>query len=142
MSMNVIHTIAPGAAINSGYFNQDNITFIQNAVTEELSREFQQQVIIDRASITRIMQRVLSERREVIPKMNRRVIMNLCNEFRNHQIQVNKHLNWESGFVSSQRNVDHIGRMTRFDHRGIKTNDKKKYDSKTRIGGSQRFYFT
>ena len=140
--MNVVHTIAPGAAINSGYFDVDNINFIQTRVSQELSRDFEQQVIIDRASITRVMQRVLAERREVIPKMNRRVIMYLCDEFRNHQHEVNKHLNWESGYVASQRNVDHVGRMTRFDHRGIKTNDKKKYDGKSRVGGSQRFYFT
>ena len=140
--MNVVHTIAPGASINSGYFDVDNINFIQTRVSQELSREFEQQIIIDRASITRIMQRVLAERREVVPKMNRRVIMYICNEFRNHQNEVNKHLNWESSYVSSQRNVDHAGRMTRFDHRGIKTNDKKKYDGKSRIGGSQRFYFT
>ena len=140
--MNVVHTIAPGAAINSGYFDPDNISFIQNRVSDELSREYEQQVIIDRASITRVMQRVLEERREVVPKMNRRVIMYLCNEFKNHQNVVNKHLNWEAGYVSSQRNVDHVGRMTRFDYRGIKTNDKKKYDGKTRVGGTQRFYFT
>ena len=140
--MNVIHTIAPGAAINSGYFDSDNISFIQNEVSKELSREYKQQVIIDRASITRIMQRILAERREVVPKMNRRAIMTLCNEFRNHQNQVNRNLNWEHNYVSSQRNVDHAGRMTRFDHRGIKTNDKKKYDGKSRVGGSQRFYFT
>ena len=142
MAMNVVHTIAPGAAIPSGYFDEDNVTFIQNKVTEVLSREFIQQIVIDRASIVRVMQRVLGERREVIPKLNQRVIMYLCNEFRAHQQETNRTLNWEEGYASSQRNVDHVGGMTRFDMRGIKTTDQKKYDGKTRVGGTLRFYFT
>jgi len=142
MAMNVIHTIAPGATIPSGYFDFDNINFIQSKVVEVLSREFIQQIVIDHASIIRVMQRVLEERREVIPRMNQRVIMYLCSEFRNHQHSVNRTLNWEDGYISSQRNVDKVGNMTRFDMRGIKTKDQKKYDGKSRVGGTLRFYFT
>lgn len=140
--MNVVHTIAPGATIPSGYFDTDNVNFIQGKVSEVLSWEYQQQIVIDHASIVRVMQRVLAERREVVPKLNQRVIMYLCNEFRNHQNEVNRSLNWEDGYVSSQRNVDTVGGMTRFDMRGIKTTDQKKYNGKTKVGGTLRFYFT
>ena len=61
MAMHLTHTIAPGAVIPLGYFDEENITFIQAKVAEVLSREFIQKIIIDRASIVRIMQRVLSE---------------------------------------------------------------------------------
>jgi len=140
--MNVIHTIIPGAAINEGYFDDDNISFIQQKVSEVLHREYYQTVIMGRSDIIRIMQRVLEERRENIPRMNQRVIMYLTNDFRDHQTQVNKHLNWEKGFAYSQKLIDPIGRTSHYDHRAIKTNDRKKYDGKERVGGTLRFYFT
>jgi len=142
MSTNVIHTIAPGAAIPLGYYDEDNINFIQNKIAEVLSREFIQRIVIDKASIVRVMQRVLAERREPIPKLNQRTIMYICNDFRNHQQETNRALNWEEGYVQSQRNIDHRGGMTRFDMRGIKTTDKHKYNGKGTVGGTLRFYFT
>src|SRR5688500_14448570 len=106
MAENVIHTIIPGATINLGYFDEDNITFIQRRIGEILLHEFVQWIDIDRASIVRTMQYILSQRREIVPKMNQRVIMSICNEFRNHQNEVNKVLVWEQGYVQSQRNID------------------------------------
>ena len=140
--MNVIHTIVPGATIPLDYFDRDNISFIENKVSDVLSREYHQQVIVNHASIVRVMQRVLVERREVVPKLNQRVIMYICNEFRNHQQETRQALNLEAGYVSSQRSVDRVGGMTRFDMRGIKTTDQKKYNGKGTVGGSLRFYFT
>lgn len=140
--MNVVHTIYPGAAINEGYFDDDNITFIQNKIAEVLSREYIQYIHINRADIIRVMQRVLEERRENVPKMNQRVIMYICNDFRTHQIDVNKKLNWEKYYVQSQRLMDMDGNVSRFDQRTIKTNDQKKFDGKSRVGGTLRFYFT
>ncbi len=142
MTEHSIFTIAPGAMIPYGFFDKDNITFIQHKISEVLSREFEQEVIIDRASIVRIMQRVLQERQEIIPKMNRRTIMYICDEFRNHQYQLNKRLNWEANYASTQKPIDVASGISRFDNLAIKTTDRKKYDGKTRVGGTLRFYFT
>jgi intracellular sulfur oxidation DsrE/DsrF family protein len=137
------HTISPGAAIPEGYYDIDNIDFIQNRVAQILLQEFQQIVVITHADIIRVMQSALEQRRENVPKLNQRVIMELCNSFRAHQIDTNKHLTWEEGYVSSQRLVDYVGGISRFDYRGIKLKDQPiKYDGKSRVGGTQRFYFT
>lgn len=140
--MNIVHTIVPGASIPYGYFDDDNVTFIQTKISEVLAREFQQTILIDKASIVRTMQFVLAERRENVPKSNRRVIMYICNDFRNHQYDVNRALKWEAGYISSQRLVDKVGGVSRFDQRAIKTTDQKKFDGKTKVGGTLRFYFT
>ena len=140
--LNVVHTIIPGATINEGYFDDDNIVFIQEKVAEILQKEYYQIIVIGRSDIIRIMQRVLEERRENIPRMNQRVIMILTSDFRAHQTQVNKHLNWESGYAYSQKRIDPIGRTSQYDHRAIKTKDQKKYDGKEKVGGTLRFYFT
>jgi hypothetical protein len=137
-----IHTISPGARINEGYFDDDNITFIQNKVSEVLLREYVQIVIMSRPDIIRIMQHVAEDRMEPVVKMNQRVIMYLTSDFRRHQQNVNKFLNFEEGYVSSQSLIDSVGQISRYDDRAIKTNDRKKYDSKTRVGGTSRFYFT
>lgn len=142
MAMNVIHTIIPGMVINEGYFDDDNISFIQHRVAEILSAEFIQIFIMSRGDVIRVMERVLEERRENVPKMNQRVIMILASDIRRHQADVNKHLNWEEGYSSSQKLIDPVGRISRFDNWGIKTNDRIKYDNKQRVGGTSRFYFT
>lgn len=132
-----IHTIYPGAIV-LGYFDNDNIEFIRIKVVDILSKQFVQKIIIDRASVIRIMQRIIEERRESVPKMNQRVIMTLCNEFRNHQIDVNKHMNWESYYVESQRLYDPtVSRGP--DLYSIKLNS---HLNKPRVGQTSRFYFT
>jgi len=137
------HTISPGAAIPQGYFDIDNINFIQEKVADILSQEYRQHVIFAHADIIRVMQRVLEERRENIPKLNQRVIMTLTNDFRVHQLDTNKHLNLEEWYVSSQRLVDYQGGISRFDYKAIKLKDHPiKYDGKSRVGGTVRFYFT
>ena len=140
--MNNIHTILPGAALPEGYFDDDNITFIQSKITEILSKDYAQMVIVGRSDIIRTMQHVLEERRENIPKLNQRVIMYITADFRRHQTEVNKHLNWAEGYSYSQRLIDPIGETSKFDHRSIKTTDQKKYDNKTKVGGTLRFHFT
>jgi hypothetical protein len=142
MAENVIHTIIPGATLNEGFFDNDNITFIQEKVAEVLHREYYQTIVISRDAIIRIMQRVLENRRENVPKMNQRVIMILTNDFRTHQIDVNRKLNWEAGYVYSQQRIDPIGKIEYFDRRNIKLKSDKKFDNKERVGGSLHFYFT
>src|SRR4051812_10302405 len=100
--MAYVQTIFPGF-VPPNYFSEDNIVFIQHKIIHVLGLEFTQKILVDRSSIIRIMQRVLEERLESIPRMNQRVIMYITNEFRNHQIDANKHLKWESGYIQSQR---------------------------------------
>jgi hypothetical protein len=140
-SQNVIHTQLPGN-FPVGYFDDDNISFIQNKVAELLSYEYAQAIIMDRGDIIRVMQRVLEERRENVAKSNQRVIMYLTDDFRTHQIERDRNFNWLEGYASSQILVDSAGQISRFDKRGIKLNSDIKYDGKSRVGGTVRFYFT
>ncbi len=134
-----IHTLVPNASIPLGFYDEDNIRFIQNKIVEVLKREYKQSILIDRESIVRLMARVLLERTESIPKMNQRVVMYACNDFRDHQIDANKHLNWEGHYVVSQRLYDPTVEIARFDP-GL--NRPPNRLGKPRIGGTTRFYFT
>lgn len=140
--MNTIHTVIPGSTINEGFFDEDTISFIQSRVTEIIRREYVQYVYMSREDIIKVMSSVLQQRRENVPKMCQRTIMFLVNDFLNHQINTTKFLNWEQGFVSSQSLMDSVGQTSKFDSRGIKTNDKKKYNQQSKVGGTTRFYFT
>jgi hypothetical protein len=132
-----IHTIFPGGR-PLGFFDIQNIEFIQSKISHVLSIEFKQNVIVDIASIKRIMQRVVEERIEAIPKMNQRVVMYITNEFRNHQLTANKHLNWEGHYFQSQRLYDPTVERGPF-LTGIKLKNRL---GKPRVGGTTRFYFT
>jgi len=142
MAENVIHTIIPGATLNEGFFDNDNITFVQEKVAEVLHRQYYQTIVMSRADIIRVMQRVLENRRETVPKMNQRVIMILTDDFRTHQLDVNRKLNWEAGYAYSQQRIDPIGKLEYFDSRSIKLTNTRKFDNREKIGGSLRFHFT
>lgn len=130
------HTVYPGY-IPLGYFDKDNVEFIKNKVTEVLQKEYIQPVNVDHASIIRIMGRVLEERLESVPKMNQRVVMYITNDFRNHQIDLIKRLNWEEGFKSSQKLYDPISQAG-IDTKFIKLSNRL---GKSRMGGTARFVF-
>lgn len=137
--MSNVHTLVPNAAIPYGFFDEDNIRFIQHKIVEVLHREFKQSILIDRGSIVRLMERVVEERREVIPKMNMRTIMYACNDFRDHQAQANRNLNWEGHYVVSQRLYDPTVERASFDP---ELNTPPNRLGKPKIGGTTRFYFT
>ena len=134
-----IHTLVPNASIPLGYFDEDNIRFIQKKITDVLLREFTQSILIDRASIIRVMQRIIEERIEPVPRMNERVIMSITNEFRVHQASAQKHMNWESNYVLSQRLYNPAGEVGFLDSQSVKLNNRL---GKPRVGGTVRFYFT
>lgn len=138
-TVSTIHTLAPNAAIPLGYFDEDNIRFIQDKIRRVLSREFKQAILIDRASIVRLMERTILERIETIPKMNQRVVMYAANEFRVHQLDVDKHLKWEAHYVESQRLYDPTTEVSRFDWQQLKLANRLGYPA---VGGTTRFYFT
>jgi hypothetical protein len=130
------HTIFPGN-IPDGLFSNENIEFVRSKIADVLKGEFHQYINVDRASVVRIMQRVLGERLETIPKMNQRVLMYITSEYRNHQGQLHKHLKWEEHFVESQRLYDPTVERT-FDQKIIKLSNRL---GKARVGGTTRFVF-
>lgn len=132
-------TLIPNASVPLGYFDEDNIRFIQRKVADILCRQFVQRVLIDRASIIRVMQRILEEKVESIPKMNQRVIMSICDEFRNHNSNVEKHLRWEETYVSSQRLYDPVANISRYDP--VIVNERTRMGEE-RVGSTLRFFFT
>lgn len=130
------HTVFPGF-VPDGYFDNDNIEFIRDKCIRVLRGEFHQDINFDRASVIRIMSRVMEERLETIPKMNQRVIMYLCSEYRNHQATLHKHLKWEEHYLESQRLYDPTTERT-FDTQIVKLANRL---GKSRVGGTQRFIF-
>jgi len=138
-SVNTVNTLVPNASIPLGYFDEDNIRFIQNKITSVLKREFIQNILFTRADIVRLMKRVIEERIETVPKMNQRVIMFATNEFRNHQLEVEKYLKWEGGYVLSQRLYDPSVESSKFDQQKTKVSNRL---GKMHVGGTTRFYFT
>ena len=133
-----INTLVPNASIPLGYFDEDNIRFVQTKVKDVLKREFKQDILFDRASIIRLMERSLLDRIEPVPRMNERAIMYATNEFRVHQLEVDKHLKWEAHYVESQRLYDPTVEVIRYDPQKIKLANRLGYPS---VGGTSRFYF-
>lgn len=135
--MAYINTIFPGF-IPEGYFSDDNVEFLANKITQILSRDYRQKILFDRGSIKRLMQRVLNERLESIPRMNQRVVMYATNEYRNHQDQLNKNLKLEAHYISSQLLYDaSTDRGPDMQH--IKLSQRL---GKENVGGTTRFYFS
>lgn len=131
-----LHAVFP-TTIPYGYFSTENITFIQQKIKKVLAREFTPVPNIDTGSVVRVLQRVIDERLESIPKMNQRTIMYICNEYRNHQVDATKHLNWEENYWKSQMIYD--------DSVGRGPDIMYGYNFNTKRGtgiGTHRFYFT
>lgn len=138
-TISTIHTLVPNANIPYGYYDEDNIRFVQNKIKEVLRREFKQDILIDRGGIVRLMERALLDRIETIPKMNQRAVMFATNEFRNHQLEVDKHLRWEGGYFQSQQLYDPLVNSVKYDPQRIKLANRLGYPA---VGGTQRYYFT
>ena len=138
-TVSTIHTLVPNATIPLGYFDEDNIRFVQDKVRRVLRREFKQDVLIDRASIIRLMERALLDRIETVPRMNQRAIMYATNEVRVHQLDVNKKLMWEGSYVQSQRLYNPVSEVVRYDPQLTKRPNRLGWE---KVGGTTRFYFT
>ena len=137
-SVSTIHTLVPNATIPLGYYDEDNIRFIQNKIKEVLKRVYIQDILIDRASIIRIMERVLLDRIEPVVKMNQRVIMTICNEYITYQLDVTRKLRAEENYWASQRLYDPIVEVSRYDSQNTKLANRLGWP---KVGGTQRFYF-
>lgn len=132
------HTIYPGF-IPSGYFSEENVKFIQQKIVEVLQQNFTQTVNISRGDIKKIMLRILAERLEEIPMMNQRVVMTIVDEFRTHEIDVEKRLWWADRYKYTQVLQDDTEGVARYDPAGIKLANRL---GEPRVGGTSRFYFT
>lgn len=135
-----LHAIG-GQSIPVGYFDDDNIQFIQDKIKRTLKNSFYQDILVDRASIVRIMERVIVDRPETIPKMNQRVVMTICDEFKNEQYEAYRNAKWEAHFIESQRLHDPTTLRSANNKDGIKTISGVKYPSSTMAGETLRFYF-
>jgi len=130
------HTIFPGA-VPDGFFDSENVEFVRHKAAELLKREYVQDINFDKASVIRIMQRILGERLEPVPRMNQRVLMTLTNEFRTYQMQLLKHMKWEDHYVESQRLYDPTTERGP-DLQAIKLAQKR---GRPTVGGTVRFMF-
>jgi len=134
-----VHTLLPGASFTIGYFDEDNIIFIQRKIKEVLKREYTQDILVDRGSIIKIMSRIIEERIEAVPKMNQRVVMTICSEFRRHQLEVDRNLKLEAHYVVSQALYDPTTENSKWDGQNIKLANRLGW---SKVGGTSRFYFT
>jgi hypothetical protein len=100
-----VQTILP-TAIPEGYFSDENVQFILDKIHAILMKEYDFVPKFVRGGIVRVMQKIIEDRLETIPKMNQRVIMTCCNDWRNYQQEANKHLNWEENYINSQKLFD------------------------------------
>jgi len=138
-TVSTIHTLNPGAGFPEGYFDNDNIVFVQRKIGEVLKRRYGQDILFDRAGVIRLMERSLMDRLETVPKMNQRAVMYGSNEFMNHQDEINKRLKWEAHYTLSQRMYDPSVDIVRFDPQLAITSN---WLGKSTVGGTKRFYFT
>jgi hypothetical protein len=129
----------PNASVPLGYFDEDNIVFLQRKIKEVLKREFKQDILFDRASVIRLMERALIERVDTVPFLNQRVIMYATNEYRVYQLDVSKHLKWEAHYTLSQRLYDPSVEIIRYDPQTVYPPNRL---GKQKVGGTTRFYFT
>ena len=121
--------------IPEGFFDSDNVDFIQKKITEMINKDITTKVTVPKESIARLMQRVLERRLDTVPRMNERTIMYAVNDYLNYQLETNKNLNWADGYIQSQRLFDPTCR------RGVISNWTVKLNPK-HTPTTQRFYFT
>lgn len=133
-----VHTLIPREDLRE-FFHEVNVRFLQKKIRQILGREFRQKILFDRASVVRLMERVFEEKVETIPKMNQRVVMYATNEFRVHQLEVNKRMKWEGGYSLSQRLYDPLYDKGAIDSQKIKLANRLGYPT---VGGTTRFYFS
>lgn len=138
-TISTIHTLVPNASIPLGYYDEDNIRFVQDKIRRVLKRVFKQDILMDRGSIVRLMERSLLDRIETVPKMNQRAIMYGVNEYLNHNLEVEKHLKFEENYVLSQRLYDPSVEISRYDPQKTKLANRLGWP---KVGGTSRFFFS
>jgi hypothetical protein len=135
MAGRLVHNIAGN--VPEGFFTQENTDFLQKKIIEVLKRDYTKDIVIDKNSILRIMQRIIEGRLESIPRMNQRVVMEICSEFRQYQVDMNRKMQWESNYIESQKIYDMVGALSSRDIE-IKLGYS---NSGPFVGGTTRFWF-
>lgn len=133
----ILHTQFNSAP--EGFFDEDNILFIQSKISEVLAKEFKQRILVSRGDIVQKMAIVAQTFLESIPKMNQRVIMDICSDFRRYQLEVDRNLKLEAHYTLSQRLYDPSTEIVRYDPGMVKMANRL---GETKVGGTSRFYFT
>jgi len=133
--MAYIQTIGRPNYVPEDYFTKENVEFIQKKATEMIHKDISTDVTIDTGSVIRVMQRVLEQRLEEIPKMNARTLMYLVDHYLDYQVDCNKRLWWAENYINSQRLLDQNARRGVIANWSVKRNHKK---TPTTV----RFYFT
>lgn len=118
-----------------GFTGRENVDFVREKIIDVLLYEFSQRIEIDRPSILRVMQRVMEERLEHVPRMNERVVMYICNEVRNHQYQIRKHLQIEEDMIRDNK-VRSDSKSSVFDTMMYKRPNRL---GTSKVGGTLRF---
>lgn len=71
-----------GAHVPAGYLTENNIEFVSDAITAEIAKFYNAyKIVIPKHEIAKILIVVLEERIESVPRMNRRVVMKITNDF-------------------------------------------------------------
>ena len=133
----VLHTQFNAAPV--GLFDEDNIGFIQSKISEVLAREYKQRILVSRGDIIRTMGKITDQFLESIPKMNQRVVMDICNDFRISQGYTDRNLKLEAHYVLSQRLYDPSVEVVRYDPSTIKLANRL---GQPKVGGTSRFFFS
>src|SRR5690606_558177 len=108
-------------------------------ITEVLSHDFKQRILMHRDGILRTMYFVYNERLESVPKMNERVIIHLVREFRSYQLQANQNMRLLENIAASKSVYNPIANTVRADILGIRRPNRF---GEPMIGDTLRFYFT
>jgi len=127
--LNDVNTVHP-------FFSKINIQFLQDKISQQLSKHFIQKIIIPHFSLKRKMMEIFQQRLETIPRMNERVVMAACHEFRLDQAETTRNIRWEEQYVGTTQLVDLDAQKVQYDPQSIKLRQPGQ------VGGTVRFYFT
>ena len=88
------------------YFGIENVEFVKQHVTDILSYDFESPIVVDDASVLRVLHRVLDERLEPLSKMLTRAIMEIVNEIKTFELERIKNLRLEKYYEFGQKIYD------------------------------------
>ena len=133
----VLHTQFNATPV--GLFDEENIVFIQSKISEVLAREYKQRILVSRGDIIRVMGKITDQFLESIPRMNQRVVMDICHDFRISQAYVDRNLKLEAHYVLGQRLYDPSAEVVKYDPSTVKLANRL---GQSKVGGTARFFFT
>lgn len=77
------------------FFTEENVAFIQALITKTIAQTYSgKKVVIPKEDIKRTMQKIYEDQIETVPKMNRRVVMDLVRSFIDYTEETEKVNTW------------------------------------------------